>query len=246
MNLSNTTFGVYVGKTHIECLDVTFSSLAKYLPAGSKLFAVDNASGHSSYFSQKNVPVHSFSEQQSKLSVLNWMFQNCQTKYLVLMQSDVALFSNFLESFEPTHSIHADVVSKDTFQTESSFDFLDAVNPSLIILDVELLRSKGIDLFDDISDRVQNTVYQVGSWILKKAADAGIPAQRFEPASSDFMCFGFVSSFEAEPQPITDNEKQKLAEVLAVDAAFSNWGSSVFTQVPITVPVQPEAPTGEA
>lgn len=236
MNVSNTTFSVYVGETHPECLDVVFSSLAKYVGPNINLFAVDNASGHSSYFSQRNIPVHSFSEAKPMLEIMNWIFKNCQTKYLVLLQSDTALFSRFLESFTPTHAIHADTISGSEISTGLAGDsFLDTISGGVVVLDVELLRSKGIFVFDDVGDRVPYTIYHFGSWILKKASEAGVPAQDFEPLSQDFMCYGFISSFDKIKTEMTEADRSRLSEVLSMDVSFSSWGEGLFNQVPVTV-----------
>lgn len=237
MDLNNATFAVYVGKTHPECLDVTFSSLARYVGAGAKLFAVDNASGHGAYFSQRSIPIHTFSEEKPKVSVLNWIFQNCQTKYLVLMESDTALFSQFLTSFQPTHAIHANIISKSQIATDPSVEanFLDAMSLGLVILDVEQLRSKGINVFDSASEHLDGVIYHQGSWLLKKAAEQGLSADDYEPSSSDFIHYELVSDLGGDLTPLSPTDTARLAEVLSLDVNFTAWGSGVFTQVPVTV-----------
>lgn len=259
MNLNNTTFAVYVGTTDLESVDVTFSSLSRFVGGGANLFAVDNASGHGSYFAEKGIPVHSFAEEKPKTSVLNWVFKNCQTQYLVLLETDMALFSRFFDTFQPTHSIHGNVIEASNLSVpDSVFIFMDGLASGLVILDVALLRSKGITVFDDESDHLETHVYHFGSWLLKKASEAGAPALDYEPSSQDLI--PFVRNYHAKRRqtfsvgdqiliytvlesvfgfygllgsPLTQEDRAKLNQILSMDVNYS--GPASFTQVPITL-----------
>jgi hypothetical protein len=184
-NMGNVTFGLYIGQSHRLSLEVVLTCIAKFAPS-TKVLIVDNESGHQEFLKEKFVPFHSCLFKKSKTEILNWMFKNCETRYLVLLETDV-LFLEHLFDLEITHDIHAHIIPKEELARSipqmPSDSFSDCIGVGLIVLDVESLRSKGIFVFDDENDRKKDFL---GSWILEKSLENGVTIQELYPPSDDF------------------------------------------------------------
>jgi len=249
-NINNVTFGLYVGNTHRLSLEVVLTCLAKFAPS-VKTMIVNNESEHTEFLQSRFVPFQNLEPKKNKIDVLNWMFKNCQTKYLVLLETDI-LFLEHLFELEITHDIHAHIVSgkeiAENFPDEK-LEILDALGVGLIVLNMEAIRSKGIDSFHSPSD--ENKFYFIGSWMLEKAKEENLSIQElFAPSDEDIdPCSFYIdqdyfiryhanhSLDDAEERPLDDQTDQILRYYLSEQAFESfTFRPDSFEPVPIAVP----------
>jgi hypothetical protein len=224
-NLSETTFGVYIGQSHLLALQVTMVCLSKFgsefkkIGAECKTFIVDNASGHREFLLEYDIPFYGFDNKKRKKDILNWMLKNCNTKYLVLLESDV-FFTTQLLDLQVVEALHGQIMSQQEMANQMPFiplsDHKDCISTGIIVLDMELLRSKGIDCFDDENDRGLGFYYN-GAWLLEKLKKVNLSYKDFNKSSelfdpdSAFSNFGLCDdSDESEPKTIDAQLQQKL------------------------------------